>query len=73
MGADRGDQFAGESNVVRFFEQNGNALGEPEDQTRVDGLGELDFDEVNGGATQTAGFGAWLGHAREHKPSRAER
>jgi hypothetical protein len=60
MSADGGDQFAGENNVVGFFEQDGDALAELEDQARGDGLRKLDFNEVNGGATQAAGFDAGL-------------
>ena len=73
MSANGGDQFAGENNVVGFFQQDGDALAEPEDQARGDGLRELDFNEVNGGATQVAGFDAGLGHARQCSRSRAER
>ncbi len=73
MDADSGDQFAGKRDVIGLFEQDGDALAEPEDQARGDGLRELDFDEVNGCATQAAGYDAGLGHARECSRSRPER
>lgn len=73
MSADGGGQFAGKYDVVGFFEQDGDALAELEDQAWGDGSRELDFDEVNGGATQAVGFDAGLGHARECSRSLARR
>jgi hypothetical protein len=61
------------SDVVGLFEQDRYAFAELEDQARSDGLRELDFDEINCGATQAAGFDAGLGHAREYRGSSTER
>lgn len=60
-----GDQFTGEKDVVGSFEQDGHALAELDYQARGDWLGQLDFDEINGGANQPAEFDAGLGHTHD--------
>jgi len=71
LDADGGNQFTGEGDVFGFFEKDGDAFAELKDESRGDGLREINLEEVNACAAQ-AGAGAMLGHARECRGLRAE-
>jgi hypothetical protein len=57
------DEVTGEGKISTGLDEDGDALGEADDEARNDGARAFDFDEVDAGASQ-AWFGLWCGHAR---------
>jgi hypothetical protein len=57
------DEFTGEGEIGAGLDEDGDALGEADDEAGNDGARAFDFDEVDAGASQ-AWFGGWCGHAR---------
>ena len=57
------DEVTGEGKISTGLDEDGDALGEADDEARNDGARAFDFDEVDASASQ-AWFGLWCGHAR---------